>query len=126
MPFQIPGIRIESDNGVCIKIVTRTAIAIPIGSGVADTPVHQIEIRIVGSGCPNRTAASLPGVTAPCLAAGLTGRRNRVKAPELLSIRSAVRRDETSNTVFSACRAHDNFVFHDEGSCLLYTSPSPR
>src|SRR5205085_12206188 len=54
---------------------------------IADAPVHEVELRIVGARDPRRAAADLPGVVVlrPGVVAFLATRRDRVAAPELLA-----------------------------------------
>ena len=45
MPLQLPCIGIERHHGLRIKVVARTSVSIPIGTGIADAPIRQIQIR---------------------------------------------------------------------------------
>ncbi len=70
-----------------VQAVERFARPRIVRLGVADAPVHEIELRIVRAGSPRRSAAVLPRVAVlrPRLRSRLARRGNRVAPPQLLS-----------------------------------------
>ena len=43
IPFQLAGIGIERDHGIAVEVVAGAVVAVPIGPGIADAPVGQIQ-----------------------------------------------------------------------------------
>ena len=126
MPFQLAGVGVERDDRIGVEVVAWPLRAVVVGAGVADAPIRQVELRIVGAGHPDRAAAVLPGVgiaealrvgfgqRLPRLVAGLAGRRNRVEAPCLLAGRRVVGGDEAADAVLAAADADDHLVLDDQ------------
>src|SRR5438045_6906398 len=81
MPLQLARIRIERDDRIAIKIVSQAKLWGLVRRGVSSSPVREVEIRIVGPGIPYGGASNLPGISRPCLVAGLTGRRYGPESP---------------------------------------------
>src|ERR1039458_6695755 len=60
IPLQGSTIRIKGYHAVGVEIVSLARLPIPIGGGVANPPIKQVQLRIVRAGKPCRTAAYLP------------------------------------------------------------------
>ena len=58
---------------------------VPVGAGVPDAPIEQVQVGIVGAGEPDRAASPLPGIAFPSVVVGLAGPRNGVEAPGSLA-----------------------------------------
>src|SRR5207302_6965468 len=91
--------------------------------GIADAPVHEVELRIVGPRDPRRAAASLPGVVVlrPGFVALLAARRNRVAAPQLLAGPGVPAVDEAADAELRAGDPGDEHTVRNErrdGQCI--------
>src|SRR5215471_15103328 len=102
MPLEPSRIRIERDDRIGVEIVAGPLIRVPVGTGVADSPIRQVELRIERSRDPDRAAPVFPrlgiavrfgngGTRRPCFETGFTGARNGMEAPDLLAASSIVR-----------------------------------
>src|SRR5688572_14366349 len=107
MPLEFPGVRIERDHRVRVEVVSGPAVAVPVGAWIADTPVHQVQIGVVRAGDPDRTTASLPGLSRPRLAPRFARRRDRIEAPQLLPRLRIEGEDVSANPVLAAGGTHD-------------------
>ncbi len=114
MPLELSGVGVERDHRVGVEVVAGPEIGIPVRTGIADTPVGQVERRIVGGRHPRRSAAGLPGVAAPGFVAGLAGSGNGVEAPHFLSRARIEGRDEAADAVLAAAEADEHLVLDDE------------
>ena len=114
IPFQLAGIGVERDDAIAIEVVAAAVVAIPIGTGVADAPVSEIELGIVGAGDPHGGAASLPGIAGPGFVAGLARAGDGVEAPGFLAGGGVEGGDETADAELAAGDSHDDFVFDDQ------------
>src|SRR5205809_7713239 len=63
VPLQFAGIGVESDHGAAVEIVAIAFVAVPVWSRISNTPIDEIQIRIIGTGDPNRRAAMFPRVS---------------------------------------------------------------
>src|SRR6188474_1210316 len=99
MPLQRAGVRVERDDRGGVEIVARAGIAIPVGTSVAHTPIGQVRFGIVRTRHPDRTAAGLPRVAAPCFAPRLSWSGDRVEPPHFLARLRIERRQEPPNAV---------------------------
>src|SRR5205814_7674027 len=112
----LAGTCVERDNGDAVQIVATAFVAVPVWSWISNTPIGEIQIRIVGTRDPNRGAAMLPRVSVrrPGLVSGFTGPRNGVEAPNFLPGFGIVGGEKAADAVFAAGSSHNDFVFHDE------------
>src|SRR5207244_4210992 len=76
-------------------------------------PVRQVQRRIVRAGHPDRSAAVLPRLARPCLAASLAGAGNRVEAPELAAALRIIGGDKSADAVLAAADADNHLVLDD-------------
>ena len=102
IPLDITARGIERKYRAGVEVVARSQVTVPVRRGVADRPVQQIELGIVGAGQPGRAAACLPAISAPGVAARLAGRRDRELAPESLARRGIVGIDEPADARLGA------------------------
>ena len=118
VPLQLAGIGVERDHGAAVQIVAIAFVAVPVWSWISNTPIGEIQIRIVGTRDPNRGAAMFPRVSVrrPGLVSGFTGTRNGVEAPNFLPGFGIVGGEKAADAVFAAGSSHNDFVFHDEWS----------
>src|SRR5262249_51538580 len=79
------GLRTNGENTRRIEAVERAARTGIVRFGVAGSPIHEIELGIVGPRSPRRAAALRPRVAVfgPRLGTRLSRSRNRVTAPQL-------------------------------------------
>src|SRR5262249_2535080 len=115
MPFQLAGIRIECDNRIAVQIVAAAVVTVVIRTWVADAPIREVCLRVIGASDPNRCSAMLPGVFVPSFVSRLAWSRNRIEAPCLFSCFHVIGCQESSDAVFTTGRTDDNFVFHHQG-----------
>src|SRR5688572_7597380 len=97
MPFELAGVRVERDDRIGIEVVAGTLCGIPIRSGVADSPVRQVQVWVIGACDPDRRASVLPVVALPGFVAGLTGPGDCVETPYLTTSPRVECGDEASN-----------------------------
>ena len=109
IPAQFAGLDVESNEGASIEIVARTNVAIPVRTGIADAPVHQLQFGIVGARNPSGAAPRFPCVAGPGLVARLVGTGDSPEAPGLRTGFRVVGVDESANAGFAATNADDNF-----------------
>src|SRR6266853_966642 len=81
MPPELAGVAIQSDQRTGIEIVALAPVAVVVGPGIAGSPIHKVELGIVGAGDPRRRAARLPTLALPRFMSRLTRTGNRPEAP---------------------------------------------
>src|SRR5262249_13117291 len=84
MPLDLAGLRIERVYRVGIEVVALANSGVE-RPGIADAPIHGMELGIERAGNPGRAAAVLPGVSRPGLVARLARARHRIGAPDMLA-----------------------------------------
>ena len=114
VPAQLTRVRVEGDDGARVEVVSGSDVAVPIGRGIADRPVQEVEVVIVRSREPGRSPAGLPGVALPGLAARFSRRRDRVETPDTLAGGGVVGVDEPAHAGFRAAYAHDDLAVDRE------------
>ena len=105
----------KREHGRRVEVVARPPLRRP-RRGIADAPVHEIELRIVGARDPGRATASLPGIAVlrPGFVALLAARRNRVAAPQMLAAPGVPAVDEAADTKLRAGDPGDEHTVRDE------------
>src|SRR5579859_112590 len=114
IPAQLAGVGVESDERAGVKIVAGANVAIPVGAGIPDAPVHKLEFRIVRAGDPSRAAAGSPGIARPAFVTSLAGAGNGPEAPGLRAGFRVVGVNESANAGFAAADADDNFSVNSQ------------
>src|SRR6185295_2597762 len=86
VPDDLAGLGPHGEHGRGVQVVPGARLRSP-GRGVACSPEHEVELRVVGAGDPRRAAADLPGIAVlrPGLVAFLPARRDGVAAPQTLA-----------------------------------------
>src|SRR5258707_7700595 len=97
MPAQCAGTAVERYQRAGVKIVAGAVIAIPIRSRISDAPVDQVQLRIVRSRYPRRSAAGFPGIARPAFVTRLTRSRDGIETPSAFSGLGVVSIDEATN-----------------------------
>src|SRR5262249_56154178 len=84
VPDDLARLRPQGEHRGGVEVVPGTALRRP-RRGIADAPVGEIELRIIGAGDPARAATDLPGIAVlwPRIVAFLAARRNGVAPPYL-------------------------------------------
>ncbi len=80
------------------------------GTGIADRPVDQVELGIVGARHPRRAASMLERLADPGFGSRFSALRNRVEAPYPLARRRAIRIEKSARAFFSAGHADDQQI----------------
>src|SRR5690242_5771828 len=101
MPFELPGIRIESQNRARIQVVAGAKIAIVIRPRIARSPEDRIRFRIIRTRIPRGSAAGLPRIARPCAEIRLARLRNGVEPPQTFSRRGIIRIEESGDGVLT-------------------------
>src|SRR6185503_19236515 len=99
---------------VAVQVVALAALAVIVGTGIADAVIREVELRIVGARHPDAGAAALPRVAGPRVVAALAGPRNGVEAPRALPGLRVVGVDEAADAVLAAGDADNHLVLDDE------------
>src|SRR5438067_625638 len=102
MPAQLAGVAVQRDYGARIEIVAFTSVAVVIGAGVAGSPIHQVELGIVGAGDPGRRAAGLPALARPGFVPRLARTGDSPETPHVLAGLCVVRVEESANAELPA------------------------
>ena len=115
VPDDLAGLRPQREHRGGVEVVARAALRGP-RRGIADAPVHEIELRIIGPGDPRRAAPDLPGIVVlwPGVVALLAARGNRIAAPELLAAVGVIAVDEAAHAELGAGIADDQHAVGDE------------
>jgi len=122
VPAQLACVGIESDDAGGIEVhVSSLAGAcgdaigiIEIRGGVAGSPVDQVEIGIVGSREPGRTATEAPAIPFPGFITFLTGSGHHVPAPGDASGFGVERGEIAAMRLIAAVASDDDLVLDDE------------
>ena len=125
MPLQPAVVRVQRDDRVGVEVVAGPLLVVPVGSGVADAPIRQVQRGIVRAGHPDRTAAVLPrfriaerrrrGRTRlPRITARFVRRGNRVEAPCFPAAPRVEGRNEPADPILAAADTDDDLVFDDQ------------
>ena len=103
MPDDLAGLRAQREHGRSVEVVARPGLRRP-WRRIADTPIGQVKLGIIGTGDPARSAAGLPGIAVlrPRLIALLAARRDCVSPPQLLAGLRVPPVDETANAEFGS------------------------
>ena len=114
IPLDLARVGVEGEEAVRIQVVAGPEVSVPIRRRVAGRPIQKIEVRIVGTRQPCRAAARLPTVSAPGIATGLAGRRNRVRSPQQLAGLGIIGIDKAAHAGLGARDADDHFPVERE------------
>src|SRR6185503_13000497 len=97
------------------EVVALTRAAVVVGPRVAGAEEHQILLRIVGPGHPDRSAAPHVRIAfRPRLAARFTRSGDGVETPRALAGLHIIRVDEPADPELGSSNPHDDLVLHDE------------
>ena len=113
MPLDLAGLRVEREHRAGIEIVAGAHGRVE-RSRIADAPIDRVQLRIIRAGDPGRSAAQLPGVALPGIAAGLIGTGDRIGAPQMLAGRRIPSVDETAGTELGAGDAGQDDAVRDQ------------
>src|SRR5882672_609401 len=80
----LAGVRIEPEHRACVEIIAGVSVARP-RCGVADAPIDCLEVWIVGTRHPGRSAARFPVVASPGVVARLALAGDGEGPPQLLA-----------------------------------------
>src|SRR5262249_34395101 len=92
-------------------------VAVHIRSGIADRPVKQAELGVVGARHPGRSTGVLDRLAFPGLGAGLSGKGRGPESPALLAGFLLVCADEPARARVASSYARDDQIADSEGSC---------
>src|SRR5205807_6742007 len=106
----------DRQHAVGVQAVQTLACARIVGLRIAGPPIHQIELRIVGTRAPGRTSALRPGVAIlwPRLGTWLAGRRNGVSAPQFFSRVWIPAVEESARSGLSTSHARNEHAVGDD------------
>src|SRR5687768_13636104 len=113
VPGDLAGSGLERDDAIRIKIRALSCLSIEVGCGIADTPVDEIEVGIVGAGHPRGASSEFPAVPQPGLVPLFARPGDSVKAPPELTRLPLIGNDVTAVGGIPTGGAHNNHVFHD-------------
>ena len=113
MPFDLAGLRLEREHRAGVEVVAGAHRRVE-RAGIADAPIDRVQLRIVGAGDPGRSAAELPGVALPGVAAGLFGTGDRMGPPQMLAGRRIPSIDEAAGAEFGAGDAGQHHAVGDQ------------
>src|SRR5580765_1815520 len=109
MAVNLAGLRTNGEHARRVKAVERFARTRIVRLGVANAPVHEIELRVVRARSPRRAAAVLPrvGILRPRFGTRLAWRRNRVPRPQLFPCLGIPTDEETARRRLAAGHSRD-------------------
>ncbi len=110
IPLQSAGFRVERDDGIGIKIVALPLSVVEVRAGIADSPVRQVELGIVGPGDPHGCSPVRPGISAPAFVSWLAGPRNRIEFPRFLAGFRIISGNKPANAVLAAGHSYQHLV----------------
>src|SRR5919108_2664078 len=111
--FQLTSIDIQGDDRRGVEVIADMRIGWP-GTGVASSPIRQVELRSVMAGDPGRSPAGLPGIAGPGLIAWLAGAWNRISLPHLLPSLRIQRRDIAADPVLATRHPDDDLALRHQ------------
>src|SRR5690348_16620691 len=85
VPFAPPRLRIERQDRATEEVIPLSNVSVGVGARVTDWPVKRIQVGIIRSSEPRPSAAVLPTVALPGLAAELPWRWDRIRPPQALA-----------------------------------------
>ena len=85
VPLQRAGVGIEGHDRAGVEVVTGSHVAVVVRTGIADAPVREVGLRIVGSRHPDRPPPRIQESPAPGVATSLARPCNRIEAPGFLT-----------------------------------------
>ncbi len=91
-----------------IEIVAAAVVANEVGARIADRPVEQAELRIVGPGEPRGAARVVDRVALPGVRAGLAAARHGPEPPHFLAAGLVVGGNEPAHALVAARHARDH------------------
>ena len=117
VPAKLTGIRIEGHQRGGIQIVALAGVAVVVGPGITGAEEHQVLLRIVRAGHPDRSAATQVRIPSrPCVATRIVRAGDGVEPPRALAGLRIVRVDEPANAVLGTCNPDDDLVLHHQRS----------
>src|SRR5437868_4638280 len=116
IPPKFSCVRIERHQRIGIEVRPQAIAAVKVRGRIAHTPKDQIELGIVRTGEPARSASQLPGIPHPSLGTRLARLGNRVKAPGKLSCLDVECADIAAMRALPASHTGNDFVPHEERS----------
>ena len=115
MPAQRARVGVDREQRTGIEVVAFAIVAVVVGIWIAGAVIEQVELRVITSGDPRRSAAACGYIgIRPRLAAQLAGIRNRIEAPDAPARLRVVRVDVAAAGEVAAGDADDHFVLHDQ------------
>lgn len=115
VPFQLARGAVERDYRARVEIVAGAGVAIPVGAGVADAPIDEIQVGIVRARHPRRTPARLPRFAGPGFVTGLARAGDRQKAPGARARLRVVGVDKTADAGLAAAGPDQDLIADGEG-----------
>jgi hypothetical protein len=115
-PLQLPRICVQCNDGVAVKVVSGSKVAVRNRVRIARSPKRQVQIPVLSPGVPDTRTAGPPGLSGPCLDTRFTFARHSVKPPDFSPGRGIECRDKASDRPLASRNADDDFVFHDKRS----------
>ena len=116
IPLQFPGIRIESQHAIGVKVVSGTHPTLKVRRRITGAPINRIQLRIIGSGHPCSPSAVEIQFARPASGTELARGRYRPESPHQLATQCVVGGEESAHAVIAARGPHQNFVFNDQRS----------
>src|SRR5215468_6560351 len=106
IPDALTGLRPHREHRVGEQIVALAGARVP-GRRIADAPIDEIELRIIGAGHPARATTGELRIAFPALGARLALGRNGVGPPEMLAGLGIVAFEQAAMTELGARDAGD-------------------
>src|ERR1051326_7142725 len=121
IPLQVASVGIERDDAAGIEIVAIADVAIHVRPRIADAPIDEIQLRIVGAGDPGGSSTELPRLAGPAIAPGFAVGGNSVESPDALSGVRVVSIDKPACAELGAGHSGDDEILDDErrSSCAI-------
>src|SRR5579864_1918867 len=118
MPFALTGGWIERHHRAREQVIPPANLRVAIGAGIADRPIEYIQVRIVRSGEPTRSASPLPAVAGPGFVSEFAWPGNGIESPQTLPGYRIIGVHISGDAKLAASDTNDDLVFDREwGRC---------
>ncbi len=126
MPFQFPGLAVQRENAIRVKIVAEAIIAVVLFRRIPCRPIHDVQYRIIGSDEPGGRAAVVDVLALPGFRTRLAALGDSPESPHFFSGRLIERNDESVGPVLAPGDAAQHQPVRQRQRCRRCEIVQPR